>query len=91
MCNFFLAVQKTDEKVVKMWYFAILKNLVSVIFSSPLGQFAKKVLKMANCSNIQISNEQAQQFARAIYTDVIDYVKSHKEEYKEFLAKEKLN
>ncbi len=44
---------------------------------------------MTDCSNIQISNEQAQQFARAIYTDVIDYVKNHQEEYKEFLAKEK--
>lgn len=30
-------------------------------------------------SNIQISNEQAQQFARAIYTDVIEYVKNHQE------------
>lgn len=46
---------------------------------------------MTDFSNIQISNEQAQQFARAIYTDVIEYVKSHQEEYKEFLAKENLN
>ena len=30
---------------------------------------------MTDVTNIQISNEQAQQFARAIYTDVIEYVK----------------
>lgn len=46
---------------------------------------------MTDFSNIQISNEQAQQFARAIYTDVVDYVKNQQEEYKEFLAKENLN
>lgn len=46
---------------------------------------------MTDFSNIQISNEQAQQFARAIYTDVVDYVRKHQEEYKEFLAKENLN
>lgn len=46
---------------------------------------------MTDFSNIQISNEQAQQFARAIYTDIVDYVKNHQEEYKEFLAKENLN
>ncbi len=34
---------------------------------------------MTNITNIQISNEQAQQFARAIYTDVIEYVKNHQE------------
>lgn len=46
---------------------------------------------MTDFSNIQISNEQAQQFARAIYTDVIDYVKNHQEEYNEFLTAENLN
>lgn len=34
---------------------------------------------MTNITNIQISNEQAQQFARAIYTDVIEYIKNHQE------------
>lgn len=34
---------------------------------------------MTNITNIQISNEQAQQFARAIYSDVIEYVKNHQE------------
>lgn len=34
---------------------------------------------MTNITDIQISNEQAQQFARAIYTDVIEYIKNHQE------------
>ncbi len=41
---------------------------------------------MTDFSNIQISNEQAQQFARVIYTDVVDYVKNHQEEYKQMLT-----
>ena len=67
------------------------KYFKSVIYSIPYGKSAQEVLKMTDFSNIQISNEQAQQFARAIYTDVVDYVKNHQEEYKEFLAKEYLN
>lgn len=34
---------------------------------------------MTDFSDIQISNEQAQKFARAIYIDVIEYVKNHQE------------
>lgn len=34
---------------------------------------------MTDITNIQISNEQARQFARAIYTDVIEYVKNCQE------------
>ncbi len=46
---------------------------------------------MTDITNIQIGDEQAHKFARAIYTDVINYVKNHKEEYNKFLNNEKSN
>ena len=48
---------------------------------------------MTNSSNIQISNEQAQQFAKAIYTDVIEYIRNHKDEneYENYSMQEEIN
>jgi len=34
---------------------------------------------------IQISQEQAKKFAHRIYEDINDYIRTHKEEYEEFL------
>ncbi len=46
---------------------------------------------MTDITNIQISNEQAQQFARTIYTDVIEYIKNHKDEYENYSRQEEMN
>lgn len=35
---------------------------------------------MADFSNIHIDNEQARKFAKVIHTDVIEYIKTHKDE-----------
>ena len=38
----------------------------------------------------QISQAQSRKFARAIYADISAYVKSHQEEYLEFLRQEEI-
>lgn len=38
----------------------------------------------------QISQAQSRKFARAIYADIFAYVKSHQEEYLEFLRQEEI-
>ncbi|MCM1062749.1 MAG: hypothetical protein NC452_21110 [Eubacterium sp.] len=40
-------------------------------------------------ADIVISQEQAREFARAIYADIDDYVKSHQQEFEEFLAEQR--
>lgn len=48
---------------------------------------------MIDITSIQISNEQAKQFAKAIYTDVIEYIKNHKDEneYENYSKQEEIN
>lgn len=43
---------------------------------------------MIDLSMANINQEQAQAFARAIYTDIADYIKNHQEDYKNFVEKE---
>lgn len=44
---------------------------------------------MADLAEIVISKKQAQEFAKAIYSDIDDYVKSHQKEFEEFLREER--
>lgn len=46
---------------------------------------------MTDITNIQIGDEQAKQFAKAIYTDVIEYIKNHKDEYRNYSKQEEIN
>ena len=40
---------------------------------------------MSEIINIKIDDKQAKKFAKAIYPDILDYVKANQDEYKEFL------
>ena len=35
-------------------------------------------------SDIKIGSEQAQKFARSVYSDIAEYIKTHQDEYKRF-------
>ncbi len=37
---------------------------------------------------IQINQNQAKEFAKAIYLDIAEYIQTHQEEFKEFLKQE---
>lgn len=41
-----------------------------------------------DCGQVQVllNKEQAQEFAKAIFADIADYVENHREEYEQFLA-----
>lgn len=40
-------------------------------------------------TDIVISQKQAQEFAKVIYADIEDYVRSHQQEFEEFLAEQR--
>lgn len=44
---------------------------------------------MAKAEDVIISQEQAREFAKAIYADIEDYIKQHQEEFEEFLAEQR--
>ena len=43
---------------------------------------------MAKAEKFEISQEQAHKFAKAIFADIEDYVKTHQKEFEEFLQEE---
>ena len=50
--------------------------------------FQKSVVVYVFAISVNLNQQQAKQFAKAVYADIADYIRDHEDEYRQFLAEE---